>query len=63
MEEGRQVLVFSQFVQMLRLMEPELKRRNWAFRILTGETEDRQEPVTAFQGGEGIISPVVVKGL
>jgi SNF2 family DNA or RNA helicase len=52
MEEGSRVLVFSQFVQMLDLIEEEMKRREWPFRTLTGQTVDRHEPVEAFQSGE-----------
>jgi len=52
MEEGSRVLVFSQFVQMLELIEAEMKSRNWAFRTLTGQTGDRREPVEAFQSGD-----------
>ncbi|MFO7726510.1 MAG: DEAD/DEAH box helicase [Oceanipulchritudo sp.] len=52
MEEGSRILVFSQFVQMLELIEEELKRRDWKFRTLTGQSSDRREPVKAFQSGE-----------
>ena len=53
MAEGHKVLVFSQFVGLLELLEPELKTRDWPFFILTGATENRAERVKAFQSTEG----------
>lgn len=50
--EGRRVLLFSQFTSMLALIEEELHKRELAYSILTGETEDRRAPVKRFQGGE-----------
>src|SRR3954467_8429860 len=47
--QGQKVLVFSQFVQMLRLIEAECKTRQIPTHILTGETKDRQEVVNNFQ--------------
>ncbi|NOS69872.1 MAG: DEAD/DEAH box helicase, partial [Verrucomicrobia bacterium] len=49
MHEGQKVLVFSQFVQMLQLLEKECHVRNIKTHILTGQTKDRQEVVNAFQ--------------
>lgn len=47
--EGQKVLVFSQFVQMLKLLEAECCERQMPTHILTGETKQRQEVVNAFQ--------------
>ncbi len=47
--EGQKVLVFSQFVQMLELLQKECAEKNIPTHILTGATKDRQEVVTAFQ--------------
>jgi hypothetical protein len=47
--DGQKVLVFSQFVQMLQLLEKECALRNIHTHILTGQTKDRQEVVNAFQ--------------
>ncbi|HVY72368.1 MAG TPA: C-terminal helicase domain-containing protein, partial [Verrucomicrobiae bacterium] len=47
--EGQKVLVFSQFVQMLQLLENECVNRQIPTHILTGETKQRQEVVNAFQ--------------
>jgi superfamily II DNA or RNA helicase len=47
--EGQKVLVFSQFVQMLQLLEKECRQRQINTHILTGQTKDRQDVVAAFQ--------------
>jgi superfamily II DNA or RNA helicase len=49
--EGRRVLVFSQFVTMLELIQNELRREEIPFLVLTGKTENRAEIVAAFQRG------------
>jgi superfamily II DNA or RNA helicase len=51
-EEGRRVLLFSQFTSMLDLLEPELKAADIDFVRLTGHTKDRDTPVRRFQAGE-----------
>jgi non-specific serine/threonine protein kinase len=52
--EGHKALVFSQFVQMLKLIEAELKRMNIEYAYLDGSTVNRQARVDAFQGDERI---------
>ncbi|MGH7967192.1 MAG: DEAD/DEAH box helicase, partial [Limisphaerales bacterium] len=47
--EGQKVLLFSQFVQMLELLEQDCRQRQIPTYILTGQTKDRQEVVNAFQ--------------
>jgi len=47
--EGQKVLLFSQFVQMLQLLEDECRQRQIPTHILTGQTKDRQEVVNNFQ--------------
>ncbi len=47
--EGQKVLLFSQFVQMLQLLEKECRLRQINTHLLTGQTKDRQEVVSAFQ--------------
>ena len=51
-EEGRRILLFSQFTSMLGLIEAELKRRKLDYVKLTGQTRDRATPVDRFQAGE-----------
>ncbi len=48
--EGHKVLVFSQFVECLRLLEQELRARRIAFHVLTGASRKRGEIVAAFEG-------------
>lgn len=56
MDEGHKVLVFSQFVQMLALIEKRIVGRGWSRFLLTGDTEDRGELVRSFQehGGSAV---------
>lgn len=51
-EEGRRILLFSQFTRMLSLIEGELKRIGLDYVQLTGDTVDRETPVRRFQAGE-----------
>ncbi len=53
MDEGQKVLVFSQFVEMLDLLRPELEKREWKIFYLAGQTENRGELVQEFQRTEG----------
>lgn len=53
MEEGQKVLVFSQFVEMLEIIEEEIAKREWRSFMLTGQTEDRGTLVKEFQAHEG----------
>jgi len=48
-DEGQQVLVFSQFVSLLELIEPRLKEAGIGYLMLTGATENRGELVDQFQ--------------
>jgi SNF2 family DNA or RNA helicase len=50
--DNQKVLVFSQFVQMLRILEKECHDRQIPTHVLTGETKDRGEVVNAFQADE-----------
>jgi len=47
--EGQKVLLFSQFVQMLQLLDQECRQRQFNTHLLTGQTKNRQEVVNAFQ--------------
>jgi len=52
LEEGRRILLFSQFTSMLKLIEDELQSLNINYVTLTGKTKDRATPVDRFQAGE-----------
>lgn len=47
--EGHKALVFSQFVQMLKLVRRELDKRKVPYLYLDGQTRNRQERVDSFQ--------------
>jgi superfamily II DNA or RNA helicase len=47
--EGQKVLLFSQFVQMLELLEQDCRQRQIPTHLLTGQTKDRHEVVNTFQ--------------
>src|SRR3990167_4222932 len=51
-DEGRKVLLFSQFTSMLALIESELQARKIGYVKLTGSTQDRRTPVQQFQAGQ-----------
>lgn len=51
-EEGRRILLFSQFTSMLALIEAELGKRHIDHLKLTGRTKDRGALVARFQAGE-----------
>ncbi len=53
MEQGQKVLVFSQFVSLLELLQSEMHARQWNTFFLAGETEDRGALVREFQAAEG----------
>ena len=50
-ENGRRVIIFSQFVEMLELIESGLKKHKLGYTMLTGRTRDRETPVKRFQEG------------
>ena len=51
-EEGRRILVFSQFTSMLALIESRLKTAGIGHVKLTGQTKNRDIPVDRFQSGK-----------
>ncbi len=52
LEEGRRILLFSQFTSMLALIEAHLEKEKIPFLKLTGQTKDRATLVKQFQTGE-----------
>ncbi|TCO81716.1 helicase-like protein [Plasticicumulans lactativorans] len=60
-EEGRRILVFSQFTTMLGLIEKALDKVPLRYVKLTGSTEDREAPVRSFQAGEAPIFLISLK--
>ena len=52
LEEGRKILIFSQFTRMIALIEDELIKRMIAYSKLTGQTQDRDAAIQLFKSGE-----------
>ena len=50
--EGRRVLLFSQFTEMLALIQARLEEDGVDYVKLTGDTKDRASPVKKFQAGD-----------
>lgn len=50
-EEGRKILIFSQFATMLEIISTELSSQKIPHTILMGSTTDRRTPVDTFQSG------------
>lgn len=44
LDEGRRILVFSQFTRMIALIETELKSQNIDYSKLTGQTKNGKRP-------------------
>jgi non-specific serine/threonine protein kinase len=52
--EGHRALIFSQFVQFLKIIEKEVKKKKWSYEYLDGSTSNRQERVDHFQSDESV---------
>ncbi len=51
LDEGRRILLFSQFTSMISLIEAELDKQNIRYAKLTGQTKDRETQINDFQQG------------
>jgi len=61
LSEGRKVLIFSQFVEMLRLIESEVQSRGWPYAMLHGQTRDRPSEIDKFQSGDAQVFLISLK--
>jgi superfamily II DNA or RNA helicase len=61
LEDGRRILVFSQFARMLALISESLLGRGIRHVTLTGGTPDRQKPIDAFQQGRADVFLISLK--
>lgn len=61
LDEGRKVLLFSQFTSMLDLIEQELLKHNIPFSKLTGQTRDRETVINYFQEGDAKVFLISLK--
>ncbi|TAF15990.1 MAG: helicase SNF2 [Alphaproteobacteria bacterium] len=51
-EEGRKILLFSQFTSMLDIIIKDLKAHAIPYVTITGKTKDRETPIKQFQEGD-----------
>lgn len=51
-EEGRKILIFSQFTKMLAIIEEEFNEMGIEYSKLTGQTRKRDEAIAKFQDGD-----------
>lgn len=63
LDNGHKALVFSQFVDHLKILEKQLKAKKISYQYLDGSTpgKKRQEAIDAFQAGEGDIFLISLK--
>ena len=60
-EEGRKILIFSQFTTMLSIIEKALSKRKISHTKLTGQTRKREEAISAFQDGDASVFLISLK--
>ncbi|CAN5740431.1 hypothetical protein BH24DEI2_BH24DEI2_13490 [soil metagenome] len=61
LEEGRKVLIFSQFATLLGLLEETLAKLGVRYAKLTGQTRNRAEQIDAFQTGDAQVFLITLK--
>jgi superfamily II DNA or RNA helicase len=61
LDEGRKVLIFSQFTSMLTLIAEELNALKIKFVVLTGDTINREAVIKRFQEGEVAVFLISLK--
>lgn len=61
LEEGRRILLFSQFTKMLGLIEKELQQAGIAYSKLTGQTRKRDAAIERFTSGEADVFLISLK--
>jgi superfamily II DNA or RNA helicase len=61
LEEGRRILVFSQFTRMIALIENELNAKQILYAKLTGQTRNRDEAIDQFKSGAANVFLISLK--
>ncbi len=61
LEEGRRILIFSQFTKMLSIIEDELNKKNISYTKLTGKTINREKVINQFKQGEANVFLISLK--
>ena len=60
-EEGRRILLFSSFTQMLGIIEQQLIKHNISYSKLTGQTRKRDEAIEYFKSGQADVFLISLK--
>ena len=60
-EEGRKIIIFSQFVKMLGFIEDELQKYAITYCKLTGQTRNRDDVIMDFQEGDAQVFLISLK--
>nr|CAA6821424.1 MAG: COG0553: Superfamily II DNA/RNA helicases, SNF2 family [uncultured Thiotrichaceae bacterium] len=60
-EEGRKILIFSQFTTMLGIIEKALRKQKIPTTKLTGQTRKREEAISHFQEGDAAVFLISLK--
>ncbi len=60
-QEGRKILIFSQFTSMLEIIESKMLETNTSYSLLTGSTLKRQDEIDAFNKGESDVFLISLK--
>jgi SNF2 family DNA or RNA helicase len=61
LEEGRRILIFSQFTSMLAIIEEALMQRDVPLAKLTGSTQNREKVIERFTSGEAHVFLISLK--
>ncbi len=61
LEEGRNILIFSQFTSMLDIIQEQMMQAGIAYSLLTGSTVKRQEQIERFNNGESQVFLISLK--
>jgi len=60
-EEGRKILIFSQFTSMLEIIESKMIETKTSYSLLTGSTLKRQEQIDTFNSGQSEVFLISLK--
>ncbi|VAW66671.1 DNA/RNA helicases, SNF2 family [hydrothermal vent metagenome] len=61
LEEGRRILLFSQFTKMLAIIEQQLRERDISYTKLTGKTINREKVIDEFKEGKANVFLISLK--
>ena len=61
LQEGRRILIFSQFTSMLSIIEEKIKEKEISYTKLTGSTRNREEVIKQFTSGKADVFLISLK--